>query len=263
MLTTTPYLRIRRPSPTAVEFTISTLPPPTLALQLSLWTINILRSALSIWILLLLYAIWASPSPSSYSPPTSTSSQSSSSSSSHLLDPIRSLLNQTLERTLPGNLAMTTALNLNNLAPRYLLTTVLSAIIYALSLPLHTSESLLVLRGLGIQTSSSTSLPFLPPFLSSGWGSSGIGSGGGARRRFIPTQKIRDVLINEAFVGFGVVYCLVIIVEGESDVVVVFPRLRPRRDVVEQVWRGVRECLYEDGDGKGEESTRGNGVGRI
>ncbi|KAK4132894.1 hypothetical protein BT67DRAFT_334436, partial [Trichocladium antarcticum] len=83
---------------------------------------------------------------------------------------------------------------------------------------LHRTESVLVLRGLGIQTCS-------------GWR---------GRARFIPTEKIRDVLINEAFRGFEVRYYLVVVVEGEGDVVVLFPALLPRRRIVEAVWRGVR-----------------------
>ena len=51
--------------------------------------------------------------------------------------------------------------------------------------------------------------------------------------------------MNEAFRGFEVRYYLVIVVEGEEEVVVVFPRLLPRRQIVETVWRGVRMCLYE------------------
>lgn len=36
-----------------------------------------------------------------------------------------------------------------------------------------------------------------------------------------------------------------VVVEGEEEVVVVFPRLLPRRDIVERVWRGCRACLFE------------------
>lgn len=100
--------------------------------------------------------------------------------------------------------------------------------LYVLSLRLHTTESLLVLRGLGIQTSSSSDT-----FLS------------GSTTRFIPTEKIQDILVNEAFRGFEVRYYLVVVVEGEESVVVVFPRLLPRRQIVETVWRGVRRCLFE------------------
>jgi phosphatidylinositol glycan class H protein len=84
--------------------------------------------------------------------------------------------------------------------------------------------------------------------------------GDGANTRFIPTEKIRDILVNEAFCGFGVRYYLVVVVEGEDDVVVVFPGLLPRRHIVETVWRGTRECLWEDGGrskGRGVEEKAG------
>lgn len=85
-----------------------------------------------------------------------------------------------------------------------------------------------MLRGLGIQTSSS--------------GATYLAS---ATTRFIPTDKIQDIFVNEAFRGFEVRYYLVVVVEGEQDVVVVFPKLLPRRKIVERVWRGIRGCLYE------------------
>ncbi|KAI7209322.1 hypothetical protein KC352_g17350, partial [Hortaea werneckii] len=52
--------------------------------------------------------------------------------------------------------------------------------------------------------------------------------------RFIPTSSIQDIFIYEAFKGFEVRYYLAIVIEGEGEVVVVFP-----------VWRGTRACLYE------------------
>lgn len=70
----------------------------------------------------------------------------------------------------------------------------------------YTSESLLIIRGLGVQTSTSSS-----SYL---WTSS---------TRFIPTSAIQDIFIHEAFKGFEVRYYLSIVVEGEDSVVVVFP----------------------------------------
>ena len=92
------------------------------------------------------------------------------------------------------------------------------------------------MRGLGVQTSESPRT-----YLAS------------SATRFIPTEKIRDILVNEAFRGFEVRYYLIVVVEDEEDVVVVFPGLLPRRRIVEQVWRGARECLYEPGKGSGIE----------
>ena len=70
----------------------------------------------------------------------------------------------------------------------------------------YTEESLLIIRGLGVQTSTSS-----PSYL---WTSS---------TRFIPTSSIQDIFIHEAFKGFEVRFYLSIVVEGEEDVVVVFP----------------------------------------
>jgi len=70
----------------------------------------------------------------------------------------------------------------------------------------YTEESLLVLRGLGVQTSTSS-----PTYLTT------------ASTRFIPTNVIQDIFIHEAFRGFEVKFYLAIVVEGEEDVVVVFP----------------------------------------
>lgn len=70
----------------------------------------------------------------------------------------------------------------------------------------YTEESLLVIRGLGVQTSTTS-----PNYL---WTSS---------TRFIPTSSIQDIFIHEAFQGFEVRFYLSIVVEGEEDVVVVFP----------------------------------------
>lgn len=70
----------------------------------------------------------------------------------------------------------------------------------------YIEESLLVLRGMGIQTSTSSATY---------WSS--------ASTRFIPTTQIQDIVIHEAFKAFEVRFYLAIIVEGEPDVVVVFP----------------------------------------
>ena len=72
--------------------------------------------------------------------------------------------------------------------------------------PVPTEESLLILRSLGIQTST-LSLSYLLP----------------SNTRFIPTSQIRDIFIHEAFRGVEVRYYLAVVVEGEGEVVVVFP----------------------------------------
>lgn len=68
-----------------------------------------------------------------------------------------------------------------------------------------------------------------------------------ATTRFIPTTSIQDIFIHEAFKGFEVRFYLAIVVKGEEDVVVVFPRLLPRREILEDVWRGAKKTLYGRG----------------
>jgi phosphatidylinositol glycan class H protein len=92
----------------------------------------------------------------------------------------------------------------------------------------HTEESLTVLRGLGVQTSTTPSTYLQTP-----------------TTRFIPTTSIQDIFIYEAFKGFEVRFYLAIVVKGEADVVVVFPSLLPKRAILEEVWRGTRKCLWE------------------
>ncbi|KAI1108662.1 hypothetical protein F5Y14DRAFT_435392 [Nemania sp. NC0429] len=252
MLTTTPYLRIRRPSPTAVEFTVSTLPPLTLAVRLSLYTIYLLQSFLALLVLLLLYATWArspygssdldlDPLPSH--PTTATSTTTSTGTLGSLLQSHLSHLLRAVLASPPGQHA--TQLS-HRVSPRVLVPACLAAL-YALAQRPYAEESLLVLRGLGVQTRSVK----------------GNVLRGRAATRFIPTRKIRDVLVNEAFRGFEVRHYLAVVVDGEPDVVVVFPGLLPRRPVVEAVWRGVRECLYlrKRGDGVGDGVAGGGGGG--
>ena len=64
-----------------------------------------------------------------------------------------------------------------------------------------------MLRGLGLQTSS-TSSTYLSLTTST---------------RFIPTAQVQDIFIHEAFKGFEVRFYVVVVVEGEDEVVVVFP----------------------------------------
>ncbi|KAI2463203.1 GPI-GlcNAc transferase complex, PIG-H component-domain-containing protein [Annulohypoxylon bovei var. microspora] len=247
MLTTAPYLRIRRPSPTTAEFVVSTVPPLTLPLRITLAAIYFLRLVLGLGVLLLLYSAWASspyststipleqlPSPAPLSPSLLDTSTPSSTADSALaasnenngfsfLATIQQIL-QALLRSRIGHLCSSLAASL----PPWILLPCSFATLYLLSLRIGVEERLLVLRGLGIQTSSSGGTIF--SFL---------------KTRFIPTDKIQDVLINEAFRGFEVRHILVVIVEGEEHVVVVFPKLLPRPRILEKVWRGVRECLYE------------------
>lgn len=71
---------------------------------------------------------------------------------------------------------------------------------------LQIEESLLVLRDIGLQTTSTS-----PSYLTS------------STTHFIPATQIQDIVIHEAFVGLEVKFYLAVIVQGRGDVVVVFP----------------------------------------
>ncbi|KAF4461126.1 phosphatidylinositol glycan class H [Fusarium albosuccineum] len=210
MLSTSPRLRIRHPSPTTAEFTVTTLRPiPPLLHTLIL----VSRLVLTIFILLLLHArltlspllIHAAPSLLKTIPPAYLRAPASMSA---------------LAQSIPASVLVPASI----------------AVLWLLSRRGYASESILVMRGLGVQTSESPG-----SYLA------------GTATRFIPTEKIQDILVNEAFRGFEVRYYLVVVVEGEDDVVVVFPGLLPRRKIVEEAWRGVRRCLYERrGEDKGQ-----------
>jgi phosphatidylinositol glycan class H protein len=68
---------------------------------------------------------------------------------------------------------------------------------------------LLVLQGLGIQTSTTSRYLFMGP-----------------TSTFIPTTQIQDIVIHEAFKGLEVRFYLAVIVKDASELVVVFP-VRP------------------------------------
>ncbi|KAK4154276.1 GPI-c transferase complex [Chaetomidium leptoderma] len=269
MLTTTPHLYIRRPSPTTAEFTVTTCPPLTLPLRLLLLTLHLVRMLLVATALLTLYARFIFlpalllTTTNNNDPTTTTTTQKPKAAENPeflLLPPF--VTGNNLLPTALTTLLTTAHLSRPGLALTRLVVAggqglpdwavalgVLGAIYTAVCLlQLHTTESVLVLRGLGIQTSSCSS------FSRFWWGAA-------TQTRFIPTEKIRDVLINEAFRGFGVRYYLIVVVEGEGDVVVLFPGLLPRRRIVEAVWRGVRGCLFEGEEGGGEGDGDGDGDG--
>ncbi|KAI1411167.1 GPI-GlcNAc transferase complex, PIG-H component-domain-containing protein [Hypoxylon sp. FL1857] len=265
MLTTAPYLRTRRPSPTTAEFIVSTLPPLTLPLRIALTAVYLLRLVLSLGVLLLLYSAWAQSPYASTTASTDSAALTSplltaldaapidstgtgahlaslgdnSSGTSDASPSLASLayIQQTLDTLLQSRIGLLCS-SVTASIPPWVLVPSSVFMLYILSLRIGAEERLLVLRGLGIQTSSSSSTIF-----------------GSLKTRFIPTDKIQDVFINEVFRGFEVRHVLVVIVEGEEHVVVVFPKLLPRPRILEKVWRGVRGCLYEydggpTGDGK-------------
>ncbi|KAH7146425.1 GPI-GlcNAc transferase complex, PIG-H component-domain-containing protein [Dactylonectria macrodidyma] len=206
MLSTSARLQTRRPSPTTAEFTVTTLRPLPAPLHTVLLVARLL---LSLATALLLHARYAL---------------------SPLADRAPALLRAPAYLRSPAGRAVA---SIAERVPVPVLLPAAAALLWLLSRRGYACESLLVMRGLGVQTSESSA-----SYLAT------------TATRFIPTEKIRDILVNEAFRGFEVRYYLVVVVDGEEDVVVVFPGLLPRLKIVEEVWRGARGCLYE---GRGEE----------
>jgi phosphatidylinositol glycan class H protein len=201
-------LRIQKPTSTTVSFTVSTRTPHNSITSLIIhYTLILLRLLLALQILVVLYIQWAVFSSS----PT--------------------LINAPL--WLLTSPPFSVGFILNAGVPLYYVVPVGVIGLWVLARRGYTEESLLVLRGLGVQTTSSSST-----YLST------------ASTRFIPTTAIQDIFIHEAFKGFEVRFYLAIVVEGEQEVVVVFPvselllRLRGANVVESSSWKGhVGGCL--------------------
>ncbi|KAF2169196.1 hypothetical protein M409DRAFT_64944 [Zasmidium cellare ATCC 36951] len=200
-------LTTKRPTPTTVLYTVSTRSPAkTIAARLSHYAFILLRVVVGICVATVLLHEFSNPSP--------------------YINGLSALawLENAILTSPTVQLASLLVSNLTFLW-RMLICAAITWLIFRKG---YTEESLLVIRGLGVQTSTSS-----PSYL---WTSS---------TRFIPTSSIQDIFIHEAFKGFEVRFYLAIVVEGEEDVVVVFPGILPRRETLEQVWRGARACLYE------------------
>lgn len=65
-------------------------------------------------------------------------------------------------------------------------------------------------------------------------------------KQFYPIENVKDIVINEGFVGTNVMFYMGVIVKdhmGDLQVRVVFPMLRPRREILESVYRSSRGYL--------------------
>ena len=225
-----PYLTVSRPSPTTALYSVSTHPPhPSLPQKLLTHTLHVLRLLVLLANLTILILKWQEP----LALPPSSIINSVIPSTTYTY--LRTLQTQHLHPT-PWHHVLLAALALQALT--------------LLLLPIPQTEHLLTLRGLGIQLSSSTTTSSFPLSLLLTLHQSSAA----ASTRFIPTSQIRDIFIHEAFRGFEVRYYLGVVVEGGGaerggggeDIVVVFPGLLPGREVVEEVWRGARGCLFEE-----------------
>lgn len=244
MLTVSPHLTVRQPSPTTIEYTVTTRPPSTIPVRLGLVCVNLLRIFFGVILLLLLYAKWQL---SPYSTPLQT--KYNLTTLPYSIDELFTYFLSTFHESEAGVVFSHFASSL----PVALLIPLSAFLTTLLLTPLHTTETLLILRGLGIQTSSSPTSYFIhllhiPGLLTRRTtASSGMP---GALTRFIPVEKVQDLFVNEVFMGWGVRYMLGVVVEGEEEIMVVFPTLLPQRGVVERVWRGGREALWGEGKNK-------------
>ncbi|KAI9811512.1 MAG: hypothetical protein M1826_003152, partial [Phylliscum demangeonii] len=188
------HLRITQPSATSIQFTISTWPShPSLSQRLG-WAVLCLARLLLAGLILSLHLSRCRPRP----PPPNNNNNSS-----------HNLLLTAAATALPAPLVAAAA------AQKWLLPLLTLGAGYLVLMRGYREESLLVLRGLGIQTSSSPS-----SYLST-WPPSAAASA--ATTRFIPTSQMQDLFIHEAFVGFEVRFYLALVVRREEQVVVVFP----------------------------------------
>jgi phosphatidylinositol glycan class H protein len=176
-------LTVKRPSPTTVLYKVSTRSPTeTFPVRLRRTLIGLVRILLGLSLLCLLI----------------TKSHDS-------LSPRWKARADRLSSFLPARLILIWTTSAARIPWTYLAP--LSLVMFSLILrKAYTTESLLVIRGLGVQTTTSS-----PTYLST------------ATTRFIPTNMIQDIFIHEAFKGFEVRFYLSILVENEHDVVVVFP----------------------------------------
>lgn len=95
----------------------------------------------------------------------------------------------------------------------------------------YIEESFLVVSSFGVQVSSTGWWYIFGPVC-----------------QFIPRSDVLDILIHEAFLGFEVRYILVVVVKNQNRLQLVFGNILPKRDVLETVLRGSRECFYKCGE---------------
>ncbi|KAI9807166.1 MAG: hypothetical protein M1825_005884 [Sarcosagium campestre] len=180
MFSAPPHLQTRRPSPTTVEYVLSTRPSQfTLIARLLFALTTLLRLLTGSLVLLVNYCKWATHA---VRQPTANELK--------LLDSRLGLLIGRFGAWLPWWQVLAISL-------------VVGYVVFRRG---YTEESLLVVRGLGIQTSTSSTT-----YLST------------SMTRFIPTNLIQDIFIHEAFKNFEVRFYLAVVVHEEEDVVVVFP----------------------------------------
>ncbi|KAE9137046.1 hypothetical protein PF010_g1459 [Phytophthora fragariae] len=67
---------------------------------------------------------------------------------------------------------------------------------------------------------------------------------GAATSKFVDLEKICGVAVNEAITFSNVVYSLVLMVEGQSDMVLPFETFRPRVTVLQEIYQETKRLLF-------------------
>lgn len=109
------------------------------------------------------------------------------------------------------------------------------ALMVLLLLLQHPHDSIMVIKDMGVQLSSTLRWRL-----------------GSNSTEFIPLSDIIDIVVHEGFHGFGeVIFYMCVLTKASSGssvegngIKIVFPQFLPRKDILLQVWRQSREMLY-------------------
>ncbi|EGZ07438.1 hypothetical protein PHYSODRAFT_528725 [Phytophthora sojae] len=70
---------------------------------------------------------------------------------------------------------------------------------------------------------------------------------GAVTSKFVDVEKICGVAVNEAITFSNVVYSLVLMVEGQSDMVLPFETFRPRVTMLQEIYQETKTLLFPNG----------------
>ncbi|KAG6616915.1 phosphatidylinositol n-acetylglucosaminyltransferase subunit h [Phytophthora cinnamomi] len=73
---------------------------------------------------------------------------------------------------------------------------------------------------------------------------------GAVTSKFVDLEKICAVAVNEAITFSNVVYSLVLMVEGQSDMLLPFETFRPRVTVLQGIYQETKKLLFPDGSNR-------------
>lgn len=116
-----------------------------------------------------------------------------------------------------------------SLATRYAIAVAVGCVVLAALLRPVRKESVLAIKGMGVQISHSGHLRKI-----------------GDSCLFIPYHDVLDILINEVFIGLQVLPVIQIVRKDSADLVLAFQSLTPPLADLEIVWRGLHKALIED-----------------